>query len=87
MKKNVLQGFSEFELKTMEKVSGGMHYESTYNGNTQIDEDAITAKGEADPWHGGEIQPYDAIDQRFDNCSGISFNPSTSGSSRASGGR
>ena len=79
MKKNVFQGFSEFELKKLELVNGGIEYRGTYNGSSQVDEEAITAKGEADPWHGNEIQPYNAIDATWNDCSGLADNPSGTG--------
>jgi len=86
MKKNVFQGFSENELKNLEMVNGGITYSDTYRDGTKVDENAITAKGEEDPWHGGAA-PYTAIDASWDDCGDFTTNPGSGGTNVASGGR
>lgn len=74
MEKNVFQGFSAQELKSLSMVNGGVSYRGTFIGASQTDEEAVTAAHETDPWSGDSF-PYDSIDARWDNCSGITTNP------------
>ena len=86
MKKNVFEGFEGLETQQLEAVRGGIEYSATYRNGSQCDEKAITAAGEYDPWS-DTYAPYSAEDATWDNCSGITTDPSGSGSGTATGTR
>lgn len=80
MKKNVFQGFSGTELGNYSAVRGGIQYNATTCGTEQCDEEAITAKGEYNPYE-DEVASYTSVDAKWE-CSGVSVNnPNQGGTS------
>lgn len=60
MKKNVITAFEKKTVK-LDNVTGGGYFESTYDGETRVDSQYVTLKGE-DDLHGGtaSYNQYDA---------------------------
>lgn len=70
MKKNVFQGFEGLVLDNQAAIKGGIDYRTTTDrSGSQVDEEAVTAGGEYDPWT-GTTPSYQSIDQRWETCTG-----------------